>query len=155
MAVGAVQQRLVSQSLRCDANIIAETAGARDPHHFAVLLGFGATAIYPYLACESLLKLCSDNVLTHSPAQVLLNYRNGINKGLYKIMSKMGISAVSSYRCAKLFEAVGLSDSVAELCFRGVPNRIGGADFSDFQQDLHNLSRLAGCRANRSMQAVC
>ena len=143
MAVGAVQQRLVSQSLRCDANIIAETAGARDPHHFAVLLGFGATAIYPYLACESLLKLCSDNVLTHSPAQVLLNYRNGINKGLYKIMSKMGISAVSSYRCAKLFEAVGLSDSVAELCFRGVPNRIGGADFSDFQQDLHNLSRLA------------
>ncbi|XPE54253.1 glutamate synthase central domain-containing protein [Shigella flexneri] len=71
---------------------------------------------------------------------MILNYRNGINKGLYKIMSKMGISAVSSYRCAKLFEAVGLSDAVA---VSGARNRIGGADFSDFQQDLLNLSRLA------------
>ena len=155
MAVGAVQQRLVSQSLRCDANIIAETAGARDPHHFAVLLGFGATAIYPYLACESLLKLCSDNVLTHSPAQVLLNYRNGINKGLYKIMSKMGISAVSSYRCAKLFEAVGLSDSVAELCFGAC--RTGSAvRISVISSRICIICPASlGCRANRSMQAVC
>lgn len=155
MAVGAVQQRLVSQSLRCDANIIAETAGARDPHHFAVLLGFGATAIYPYLACESLLKLCSDNVLTHSPAQVLLNYRNGINKGLYKIMSKMGISAVSSYRCAKLFEAVGLSDSVAELCF-GVYRTGSAARISViFSRICIICPASPGCRANHSMRAVC
>lgn len=143
MAVGAVQQRLVSQNLRCDANIIAETAGARDPHHFAVLLGFGATAIYPYLACESLLKLSSAGVINHPAQQVLLNYRNGINKGLYKIMSKMGISTVASYRCAKLFEAVGLDNAVADLCFLGAANRVGGADFSDFQQDLCDLSRHA------------
>lgn len=143
MAVGAVQQRLVEHSLRCDANIIVETAGARDPHHFAVLLGFGATAIYPYLAYETLAKLVDCGAITRSYRQVMLNYRNGINKGLYKIMSKMGISTVASYRCSKLFEAVGLHPDICDLCFPGVVSRIGGAAFSDFQQDLHNLS----CRA--------
>ncbi|WP_395754834.1 glutamate synthase large subunit [Edwardsiella ictaluri] len=143
MAVGAVQQRLVEHSLRCDANIIVETAGARDPHHFAVLLGFGATAIYPYLAYETLAKLVDCGAITRSYRQVMLNYRNGINKGLYKIMSKMGISTVASYRCSKLFEAVGLHPDICDLCFPGVVSRIGGAAFSDFQQDLHNLSRRA------------
>ncbi len=73
----------------------------------------------------------------------MLNYRNGINKGLYKIMSKMGISTVASYRCAKLFEAVGLHRDLSDLCFQGVVSRIGGASFSDFQQDLQNLSKRA------------
>ncbi|AOV97926.1 glutamate synthase large subunit [Edwardsiella hoshinae] len=143
MAVGAVQQRLVEQNLRCDANIIVETASARDPHHFAVLLGFGATAIYPYLAYETLAKLVDSGAITRSYRQVMLNYRNGINKGLYKIMSKMGISTVASYRCSKLFEAVGLHTEICALCFPGVVSRIGGANFSDFQQDLHNLARRA------------
>ncbi|WKS80711.1 glutamate synthase large subunit [Edwardsiella tarda] len=143
MAVGAVQQRLVEQNLRCDANIIVETASARDPHHFAVLLGFSATAIYPYLAYETLAKLVDSGAITRSYRQVMLNYRNGINKGLYKIMSKMGISTVASYRCSKLFEAVGLHAEICALCFPGVVSRIGGADFSDFQQDLHNLARRA------------
>ncbi|WP_370559900.1 glutamate synthase large subunit [Edwardsiella tarda] len=143
MTVGAVQQRLVEQNLRCDANIIVETASARDPHHFAVLLGFGATAIYPYLAYETLAKLVDSGAITRSYRQVMLNYRNGINKGLYKIMSKMGISTVASYRCSKLFEAVGLHAEICALCFPGVVSRIGGADFSDFQQDLHNLARRA------------
>ncbi|MDU2734705.1 MAG: glutamate synthase large subunit, partial [Mixta calida] len=90
MIVGAVQTRLVEKNLRCDANIIVETASARDPHHFAVLLGFGATAIYPYLAYESLAKMVDSNVIEKDYRAVMLNYRNGINKGLYKIMSKMG-----------------------------------------------------------------
>jgi glutamate synthase (NADPH/NADH) large chain len=106
MAVGAIQTRLVDKSLRCDANIIVETASARDPHHFAVLLGFGATAIYPYLAYETLANWSIPKPSTK--IAVMLNYRNGINKGLYKIMSKMGISTIASYRCSKLFEAVGL-----------------------------------------------
>jgi len=112
MAVGAIQTRLVEKSLRCDANIIVETASARDPHHFAVLLGFGATAIYPYLAYETLAKLVDTHAIDKNYRNVMLNYRNGINKGLYKIMSKMGISTVASYRCSKLFEAVGLHDEV-------------------------------------------
>ncbi|MGR8031736.1 glutamate synthase central domain-containing protein, partial [Burkholderia pseudomallei] len=74
---------------------------------------------------------------------VMLNYRNGINKGLYKIMSKMGISTIASYRCSKLFEAVGLHDDVVALCFQGVVSRISGAGFTDFQQDLLNLSKHA------------
>jgi glutamate synthase (NADPH/NADH) large chain len=143
MAVGALQSRLVDKNLRCDANIIVETASARDPHHFAVLLGFGATAIYPYLAYESLAKLIDSGTISKSYRDVMQNYRNGINKGLYKIMSKMGISTIASYRCSKLFEAVGLHNDVVALCFEGVPNRISGADFSDFQQDAVNLSRRA------------
>ncbi len=143
MAVGAIQTRLVDQSLRCDANIIVETASARDPHHFAVLLGFGATAIYPYLAYETLGRLVDTHAIAKDYRTVMLNYRNGINKGLYKIMSKMGISTIASYRCSKLFEAVGLHDDVVGLCFLGAVSRIGGASFEDFQQDLLNLSKRA------------
>lgn len=73
----------------------------------------------------------------------MVNYRNGINKGLYKVMSKMGISTVASYRCSQLFEAVGLAKSVVDTCFRGVSSRIQGADFADIQQDQHNLARQA------------
>ncbi|CDG19194.1 glutamate synthase large subunit [Xenorhabdus doucetiae] len=143
MAVGAIQHCLVEKNLRCDTNLIVETAGARDPHHFAVLIGFGATAVYPYLAYESLGKMVDDGTINTPYARVMLNYRNGINKGLYKIMSKMGISTISSYRCSKLFEAVGLHPDVTDICFNGVVSRIGGADFSDFEQDLRNLAKRA------------
>ncbi|GKX56436.1 glutamate synthase large subunit [Leminorella grimontii] len=143
MAVGALQTRLVNANLRCDANIIVETASARDPHHFAVLLGIGATAIYPYLAYESLAGMVESGVIDKPQRKVMLNYRNGINKGLYKIMSKMGISTIASYRCSQLFEAVGLHAELTELCFNGFTSRIGGADFDDFQRDLLNLSKRA------------
>ncbi len=143
MAVGAIQHRLVEKSLRCDANLIVETASARDPHHFAVLLGFGATAIYPYLAYESLARLVDNHTIEKPYRTVMLNYRNGINKGLYKIMSKMGISTIASYRCSKLFEAVGLHKELSALCFHGVVSRIGGANFDDFEQDLQNLAKRA------------
>ncbi|PAJ74381.1 glutamate synthase large subunit [Pseudoalteromonas sp. NBT06-2] len=143
MAVGAVQRRLVDNSLRCDTNIVIETGACRDPHQFAVLLGFGATAVYPYLAFASLAKMVRDTVIKKDDAQVFISYRNAINKGLYKIMSKMGISTIASYRCSMLFETVGLADEVVELCFKGVSNRIQGADFTDFQQEQTNLSRKA------------
>ncbi|MFP1929719.1 glutamate synthase large subunit [Lonsdalea quercina] len=143
MAVGAIHSRLVEQSLRCDANIIVETASARDPHHFAVLLGFGATAIYPYLAYETLARMVDNRTIDKAHRVVMLNYRNGINKGLYKIMSKMGISTVASYRCSRLFEAVGLHEDITHSCFPGVVSRIGGANFSDFEQDLRNLAKRA------------
>ncbi|OON39275.1 glutamate synthase large subunit [Izhakiella australiensis] len=143
MIVGAVQARLVDKNLRCDANIIVETASARDPHHFAVLLGFGATAIYPWLAYESLAKMADSGVIEKDYRSIMLNYRNGINKGLYKIMSKMGISTIASYRCSKLFEAVGLHNDITAFCFQGVTSRIGGANFADFQQDLVNLAKRA------------
>lgn len=143
MAVGAVQRRLVDKALRCDANIVVETASARDPHHFAVLIGLGATAIYPFLAYETIEQLAEKGELDISVMQAVLNYRKGINKGLYKIMSKMGISTVASYRSSKLFEAVGINSEVVDLCFKGVPARIQGAGFEDFEQDIINLNRVA------------
>ena len=143
MAVGAVQSRLVQKNMRCDANIIVETGTARDPHQFAVLLGFGATAIYPYLAYESLAKMVDDGSITKGYREVMQNYQSGINKGLYKIMSKMGISTVASYRCSQLFEAIGLHNDIINTCFKGVISRIQGADFDDIEQDLFNLNRIA------------
>ncbi|WP_394129696.1 glutamate synthase large subunit [Shewanella maritima] len=142
MAVGAVQHRLVSQSLRCDTNIIVETASARDPHHFAVLLGFGATAIYPYLAYESISAMARKQQMTDK-SSLMLNYRYGIEKGLRKIMSKMGISTVGSYRCSQQFEAVGLAKEVVELCFNGVVSRIEGAGFEHIAKDQSSLHTAA------------
>ncbi|WP_158768618.1 glutamate synthase large subunit [Paraglaciecola sp. L1A13] len=143
MAVGAVQRRLIDKSLRCDANIVIETASARDPHHFAVLIGLGATAVYPFLAYETIEQMVDKGELGITAMQAVLNYRKGINKGLYKIMSKMGISTVASYRSSKLFEAIGINSDVTKLCFQGVPSRLQGAGFKDFEQDQINLSRVA------------
>lgn len=142
MAVGAVQQVLVSNHLRCDTNIIIETASARDPHHFAVLLGFGATAIYPYFAYECISSLAKQHQIDDHRT-LLLNFRQGINKGLRKIMSKMGISTVASYRCSQQFEAIGLSDEVIELCFNGVISRLQGANFQLIEQDQAILHKAA------------
>ena len=143
MAVGAVQKRLVDEQLRCDSNIIVETASTRDSHQFAVLLGLGATAIYPYLAFETIEQLIEQNQIDMSAREAVSNYRNGINKGLLKILSKMGISTIASYRCAGLFEVIGLHQNIMSLCFPDLPSRIQGADFADIEQDSINLARKA------------
>ncbi len=140
MAVGALQRTLVENNLRCDANIIVETAAVRDSHHFAVLIGLGATAIYPYLIYESLAQLVDENSINVTLKQATGNYRKGIDKGLLKILSKMGISTIASYRCSQLFEAIGLAREITELCFNGVISRIEGAGFADFQEDQEKLS---------------
>lgn len=142
MAVGAVQRRLVDNSLRCDTNIIVETATTRDPHHFAVLLGFGATAVYPYLAYESIAELAKKRGMKEF-TPLLLNFRKGIEKGLRKIMSKMGISTISSYRCTQQFEVIGLAKEVVDLCFNGVISRLEGINFEQVaanQQRLHSAA---------------
>src|SRR5690606_26633855 len=143
LAVGAVHHRLIEQGLRCDCNILVETATARDPHHFAVLIGFGATAVYPYLAYEVLADLVRTGEVIGDLGEIYKHYRKGISKGLLKILSKMGISTVASYRGAQLFEAVGLSDEVVELSFRGVANRIKGARFVDLEADQQQLAAEA------------
>ncbi|KMT65760.1 glutamate synthase large subunit [Catenovulum maritimum] len=143
MAVGALQQNLLDAQLRCDSNIIVETASARDPHHFAVLIGLGATAVYPYLAYETIEQLVENKAVALDARTAINNYRKGIGKGLFKIMSKMGISTIASYRCSQLFEAIGINDEVMQSCFRGVVSRLQGADFADFEQDIINLERIA------------
>jgi glutamate synthase (NADPH/NADH) large chain len=143
MAVGAVQKRLVDQQLRCDSNIIVETASARDSHQFAVLLGLGATAIYPYLALETVEQLVDQGQINLTARDAVINYRDGINKGLLKILSKMGISTIASYRCAGLYEIIGLGEDIMTMCFPEIPSRLKGADFSDIEQDTINLARKA------------
>ncbi len=145
LATGAVHHHLVALSLRCDANLVVDTATARDPHHFACLIGYGATAVYPYLAYESLHKLSQQHgsLDEWQLNQVMKRYRRGISKGLYKILSKMGISTIASYRGAQLFEIVGLDDAVTERCFRGTTSRVQGAGFNDLQQDQRILARRA------------
>ncbi|WP_120994753.1 glutamate synthase large subunit [Stutzerimonas urumqiensis] len=140
LAVGAVHHRLVEKGLRCDCNILVETATARDAHHFAVLIGFGATAVYPFLAYEVLGDLIRTGEVLGDLYEVFKHYRKGISKGLLKILSKMGISTVASYRGAQLFEVVGLSESVVELCFRGVASRIQGARFVDLENEQKLLA---------------
>ena len=140
LVTGAVHHRLVEKGLRCDCNILVETATARDPHHYAVLLGFGASAVYPFLAYEVLGDLIRTGEVLGDLYEVFKHYRKGISKGLLKILSKMGISTVASYRGAQLFEAVGLADEVTELCFRGVASRIQGARFVDIESEQKLLS---------------
>jgi glutamate synthase (NADPH/NADH) large chain len=143
MATGAVHSRLVNEGLRCDSNIVVETGSVRDSHQFAVLFGFGATAVYPYLVYRVLRDLCNTGELPLEPLNSQENYRKGINKGLMKILSKMGISTIASYRGAQLFEAVGLSDEITQLCFNGVSSRIQGARFEDFEIDQQILAKEA------------
>lgn len=143
LAVGAVHHHLIAVGLRCDCNILVETATARDPHHYAVLIGFGATAVYPYLAYEILGDLIRTGEVIGDLYEVFKSYRKGISKGLLKILSKMGISTVVSYRGAQLFEAVGLADEVVDMCFRGVASRIQGARFSDLQAEQSLLAKEA------------
>ena len=141
LATGAVHHRLIREGLRCDANIVVETATARDPHHFAVLVGYGATAVYPYLAFEIINDMIrSGQIAAVEPSQAGTNYRGGINKGLYKITSKMGISTITSYRGAQLFEIVGLHGEVVETCFTGTTSRIQGMSFEDLDFDRARLA---------------
>jgi len=141
LATGAVHHRLISEGLRCDANIVVETGTVRDPHHFACLLGYGATAIFPYLAYECLHDMRRTGEIQKGDADKLFqNYRKGINKGLYKIISKMGISTITSYRGAQLFEVVGLHDEVIDLCFTSTPCRVQGTHFVDLEADQRTLA---------------
>ena len=145
MAVGAVHHHLVNKGLRPDANIVVETATARDPHHFAVLIGYGATAVYPYLAYEVLEDLMRTKELSerNSLHFYIKNFRKGINKGLFKILSKMGISTIASYRGAQLFEIVGMSREIVDLCFTGTTSRIEGSKFEHIESDLQKIAKRA------------
>jgi glutamate synthase (NADPH/NADH) large chain len=146
LAVGAIHAHLIENGLRCQCNILVETATARDAHQFACLIGFGATAIYPWLAYQSLFELGRDGHLKRgdgTPREIGRSYRRGIRKGLLKIMSKMGISTIAGYRGAQLFEIIGLSTAVVELCFAGTPSRIGGAGFADLEHDQRMLAAEA------------
>ena len=149
LATGAVHQRLITEGLRCDTNIVVETATTRDPHHYAVLIGLGATAISPYMALQIVNRLSTEGKLQYDIIEARKNYLKGINKGLLKILSKMGISTIASYRSAQLFECVGLDASIVEMCFPSVSSRIGGATFSDLHDTMVKLNFKAWSNDNK------
>ncbi|MEO7997364.1 MAG: glutamate synthase-related protein [Gemmatimonadaceae bacterium] len=127
LALSAIHQHLVREGLRTTAGIVVETGSAREVHHFAVLAGYGAEAVHPYLALESLSALHS-NSPTLTPYKATHNYIKAVGKGLSKIMSKMGVSTYMSYCGAQLFEAVGLDREFVQTYFRGTPSLVGGID---------------------------
>jgi glutamate synthase (NADPH/NADH) large chain len=146
LATGAVHHRLVDRGLRCQCNLLVETGTVRDAHQFAALIGYGATAVYPYMAYQTLYEMMRKGQVklgSQERRELGRSYRRGVRKGLYKIMSKMGISTIASYRGAQLFEIVGLSSEVVELCFRHTTSRIEGANFEDLQGDSQYLALRA------------
>ncbi|MCX6142532.1 MAG: glutamate synthase large subunit [Ignavibacteriales bacterium] len=127
LAVGAVHNHLLRQNKRLKLSVVAETGEPRDVHQFATLVGYGANAVNPYLAFESIRALMSHEAGSDvSFDQACANFRTAIEEGLLKVMSKMGISLLGSYRGAQIFEAIGIADEIIEKYFTGTPTRIGG-----------------------------
>ncbi|GEK48277.1 glutamate synthase large subunit [Bisbaumannia pacifica] len=143
LAVGAVHHHLGKLALRPRVNLVVETGYARDAHQMAVLFGVGATAVYPWLAYQVMADMHRSGELVGNPADARENYRKGMQKGLYKILSKMGISTLASYRGSMLFEAVGLDEEVMALCFPGMASRIQGTGFAELQLQQELLARDA------------
>ncbi|MBI3014057.1 MAG: glutamate synthase large subunit [Candidatus Tectomicrobia bacterium] len=144
LAVGAVHHHLIRQGKRTQASLIAETGEAREVHHMAVLIGNGASAINPYLAWNLVDSLATSGAFPNlSREQALGNYRTTLNKGILKIMSKMGISTVSSYHGGQIFEAIGIGKEVIDLCLPGTPSAIGGLDFEEIAADVLRRHRDA------------
>ena len=131
LATAAANRALVDAGLRPSIGLVVESGEVREVHHFAVLLGYGATAIHPYLALETVSDLCPED-----PVAAASNYVQAVDKGLLKIMSKMGISTLRSYRSAQIFEAVGLAPEVIDACFPGTPSRVGGLRFGDIERRI-------------------
>jgi glutamate synthase (NADPH/NADH) large chain/glutamate synthase (ferredoxin) len=135
LAVGGVHHHLIREGKRLKVSIVCETGEARDVHHFACLVGCGASAVNPYLAIDLIRQWTEDGELDITIEEAVANYRTSIENGMLKIMAKMGISTMSSYRGGQVFEAVGLSDEVVEECFFGTTSQIGGATFEHIAKD--------------------
>ena len=144
LATGAVHHHLVRTHKRSACGIVVETGDAREVMHFCLLTGYGAGAVNPYLAFESLGELLQKEILTESESgQAYKKYINAIEKGMLKTMSKIGISTQHSYRCAQIFEAVGLSTELVERCFAGTASRIEGIGIAQVGQETLMRHALA------------
>jgi glutamate synthase (ferredoxin) len=146
LAVGAVHHHLIREGLRLQASLVVDTAQCWSTHHFACLIGYGASAICPYLALESVRQWWHDprtqNLMDNGKIdkiilpKALVNYRKSVEAGLLKILSKMGISLLASYHGAQIFEAIGLGAELVELAFAGTTSRVGGLNLSEVAQEV-------------------
>ncbi|MBI4972842.1 MAG: glutamate synthase large subunit, partial [Candidatus Omnitrophica bacterium] len=135
LASAAVHQHLVASSLRNQIGIIVESAEPREVHHFALLFGYGADCINPYLAFAAVKFIAQEEKLNLLPEEAIGHYIKAAEKGILKILSKMGISTLQSYRGAQIFEALGLSQGFIDKYFSGTVSRIGGADLKTIAEE--------------------
>ncbi len=153
LAVGAVHHHLIQEGLRMKASIVIDTAQCWSTHHFACLIGYGASAVCPYLALESIRQWVSDSKTQKmmdkgrmekiSCLEAQEQYRYAVEMGLLKILSKMGISLLSSYNGAQIFEAIGLGEEVIDIAFAGTTSRVGGLNMQELAQEVMNFHRRA------------
>ncbi|MEM9414383.1 MAG: glutamate synthase large subunit [Planctomycetota bacterium] len=147
LAVGAVHHHLVRTQSRTKIGLVLESGEPREVHHFCTLLGYGVDAVNPYLAFEALFALRDQGVVDknkHLPDEKLVgNFIKAINLGILKVMSKMGISTVASYRGAQIFEALGLGDDIIDRCFAGTASRLQGCTFDTLAQECNRRHNLA------------
>ncbi len=144
LAVGAVHHHLIRAGLRLHASIVVVSGEPRDEHDLACLVGFGASAVNPYLAIEEVRALAERGDVDVDPVAAQENYRAVLEKGLLKIMSKMGICTISAYRGSELFEAIGLDEEVVERAFRFVQHRVGGSGYERLAADALAMHALYG-----------
>jgi glutamate synthase domain-containing protein 2/glutamate synthase domain-containing protein 1/glutamate synthase domain-containing protein 3 len=135
LALSAIHHHLVRKGLRTSAGLVVETGSAREVHHFAVLAGYGAEAVHPYLALETLADIAKELPGELSADKATYNYTKAIGKGLSKIMSKMGVSTYMSYCGAQLFEAIGLNKALIDKYFRGTATQVGGIGVFDVAEE--------------------
>ena len=144
LAVSSVHHHLIREGRRMKTSLIAEAGDARDVHHFASLIGFGASAVNPYLAFATLRTLHANGAFGDDTVEeVLAHYAKAVDTGILKIMSKMGISAVSSYHGAQIFEALGIGQDVVDKSFTGTTCRIGGVGYEQIGADVYARHQLA------------
>ena len=136
LAVSAVHQYLVKTKKRTSLAIILESGEPREVHHFATLLGYGACAVNPYLAQDTIKELVGSKLLDKDYYAAVNDYNNAILHGIVKIGSKMGISTIQSYQGSKIFEAIGISEEVIEKYFAGTVSRVGGITLKDIADDV-------------------
>lgn len=143
LALSAIHQHLVKEGLRTTAGLVVETGSAREVHHFAVLAGYGAEAVHPYLAMETLAELSKGLPGDLSTDKAVYNYTKAIGKGLSKIMSKMGVSTYMSYCGAQLFEAIGLNRDTVAKFFTGTASQVEGMGVFEIAEEALRMHRAA------------
>ena len=143
LALSAVHQHLVQAGKRTSAGLVVETGAAREVHHFAVLAGYGAEAVHPYLAMETIVSLHKSLPGALSAEKAIANYVKAIGKGLAKIMSKMGISTYMSYCGAQIFEAIGINSATIDRYFTGTPSAVGGIGIFEMAEEAIRTHRQA------------
>jgi glutamate synthase (NADPH) large chain len=138
LAIGAVHHHLVKKKLRTQAGLVVEAGDIRETHHFATVIGYGASAINPYLALESLIHLNEKGAFAKDipQNQLFYNFQKAVGSGLLKVLSKMGISTLQSYQGSQIFEAIGLGPEVIDRCFKGTVSRISGISFDELAEEV-------------------